>query len=82
MGEEEDLKESPIGSDDKFSCYTVIASKINYRGQIEFLNQKGFNSTYIEAFSDNKKKIAKHPKSLYKKHRQFSIANTTLRRNP
>ena len=39
-GVEENLKESPIGNSDKFSCYTVIASKIKYRGVIEFLNQK------------------------------------------
>lgn len=66
-GIEENLKESPIGNGDKYSCFTVIASKIKYRGMIEFLNQKATTSTCIEAFSDNKKKVNKVPKLTTKR---------------
>jgi hypothetical protein len=67
VGVEENLKESPIGSGDQYSCYTVIARQINYRGQIEFLNNKTEATTCIEAFSDNKKKITKSGKALTKR---------------
>ena len=44
-----------------------MANKINYDGQIEFLNQKVNASTCIEAFSDNlKKKIYKQKKHKLK----------------
>jgi hypothetical protein len=45
----------------------VVAKQINYRGQIEFLNNKSEAYTCIEAFSDNKKKITKLTKTLTKR---------------
>jgi len=62
------LKESPIGNGDKYSCFTVIVSKIKYKGIIEFLNCKRSKSTCIEAFSDNKKKPIKIQKPYTKHH--------------
>ncbi len=44
-----------------------MAKQINYRGQIEFLNNKSEAYTCIEAFSDNKKKITKLTKTLTKR---------------
>ena len=67
VGVEENLKESPIGLADQYSCFTVLATQINYQGQIEFLNNKSMATTCIEAFSDNKKKITKANKAVAKK---------------
>jgi hypothetical protein len=67
-GVEENLKESPIGNSNKFSCFSVIASKIKYRGVIEFLNQKVGARTCIEAYSDNKKRNVKVTKPIRKQN--------------
>lgn len=66
VGNEEDLKESPIGTTDQHSCFAVLATKIKYKGHIEFLNNKATTTTCIEAFSDNKKKIKKEFKNSRK----------------
>jgi hypothetical protein len=50
-----------------------VAKQINYRGQIEFLNNKSEAYTCIEAFSDNKKKTTKLTKTLTKR----TIKNAT-----
>jgi hypothetical protein len=72
VGIEENLKESPIGLQDQYSCFTVIARQINYRGHIEFLNNKPEATTCIEAFSDNKRRPPKHPKPVAKR---LKVAN-------
>ncbi len=47
LGTEENLKESPIGFADQHSCFTVIARQIDYRGHIEFLNNKQQATTCV-----------------------------------
>ena len=78
-GIEENLKESPIGHANEFSCYTLMAKQIKYKGKIEFLNRKPNASTCIEAFSGHtKRKIDKAPKFSARKgvKQMSSLART------
>jgi hypothetical protein len=58
----------------------VIAKQINYGGHIEFLNNKVEATTCIEAFSDNKKKITKQPRTLGKRSLRGNPRNDKKRK--